>query len=332
MNKLYSILIFLFSFSHLLAFEEIDPSTYSLLLGTVRKEIVSKAFRNIPSKNNISLLQMLNTIKKTKDSFSLSDAESAYLVYIWVTEYIKVDFLDNNKYVENVYNSGKGNPVGVSNLFNLMCNYIKIESKSISGYIKKRNVDNFENYISSIESTWNYIVINNKYYLIDVTLGSGVFNEKYLYSYYQDIYFATKPEIFINSHFPNDKKWQLLSNPYSYEKYKSLPFISDFFYICGFKTFSPDNMEINGRGEIKITLTYGELVNCKFISTFFVNPYLRDDIGVNNKINNSNGKFEIILNKNNKDALLFIIQCLPPYRAWDQDFSIITYKLNPTNN
>lgn len=328
MNNLYFTLIILFSISNLLVFADIDPSSYSLLLGTIRKELVERALSSLPKKDFVDILQMCKTMEKSKEFFSLTDAESAYLVYKWISENIEVNRLGNSDYVATVYDRGEGSPAGVSQLFTLMCNYFKVKSKSISGFIKIKKRINFQNLISNINSTWNYILINDEYYLVDVTMGSSIFDGLYFNTYYSELFFATKPEIFINYHFPNDNQWQLLNKPYTLEKFESIPFISDQFYLMGFKTFSPEFLDINESGKIKFTLTYDESLGEIDIYTSFLNSYF-STTEVDTEINYSKGKVEIILNKNNEDLLYFIIECEPLDEDSYEDISILTYKLNP---
>ena len=67
------------------------------------------------------------------------------------------------------------------------------------------------------------------------------------------LYFGTEPEIFIRSHFPNESKWQLLSKPYTFEKFESMALLSPFFYLYGFKTISPETTILIGSGKIILT-------------------------------------------------------------------------------
>ena len=123
---------------------------------------------------------------------------------------------------------------------------MKIESDSISGNLKALALnENPEN----PNFTWNYIVINGSYYLVDVAYGC-------IYSYGQsemNMFFGTYPEIFIRYHFPKESKWQLLSKPYSKEKFNSMVCLFNKYHIYGFKTISPESKEISGKQKIIIT-------------------------------------------------------------------------------
>ena len=78
-------------------------------------------------------------------------------------------------------------------------------------------------------------------------------------------FFGTKPEIFINWDFPYDNKWQLLSEPVSFDKFKNNVHLEYYFHQFGYYSISPENYTLEGgKEEIKITLYYNEIFpNCK---------------------------------------------------------------------
>ena len=181
----------------------------------------------------------------------------------------------------------------------------------------------------SINSTWNYIEINKKYYLVDSSFGAGYYNNKEFRKEYSDIYFATKPEYFIYTHYPSDSKWQMLSQEYTFKKFDSMPYILNEFYLYGFQTFSPESVDINGIGEVKITLTYNETIKGLKFSYMAANSELFEiDTFKANINNNSNGKVEFIFNKSNTETYYFIIFSTQP--NGNDPKGIIFYKLNPT--
>jgi len=134
-----------------------------------------------------------------------------------------------------------------------MCNLLKVESGSISGYLKWTNIEDYGiNY--NIEYFWNYIEIDGHYYLIDVSKASDM-NELYI-NYISDyiyLYFGTDPEIFIRIHYPKESKWQLLPEPYTFEKFESMAALLPLFYLIGYKTVSPDTPKLAGSGKIIIS-------------------------------------------------------------------------------
>ena len=123
----------------------VDPTYYSKLLGKVRKNIVEQSLLNLPKRNVVNFLQMFNQIAYSKEKYSLTNADSAYLIYKWIATNIEVEAGEINQDPVEVYNSGKGTSYGISSLFKRMCNYLSLEVNIISGYFKTDNLNNLEN-------------------------------------------------------------------------------------------------------------------------------------------------------------------------------------------
>lgn len=325
MNKI-NFFIILFCFYNLLICAEVEPSFFSNLLGNVRKEVINNALVNIPNKQNMNILQMCNTLAKTKEKYSLNDAESAFFAYKWITENIDFDWNQKNRNTAVIYDLGKADSDGISALFSLFCSYFNIESKSITGYIKLGKYQNFEELITKTSFTWNYIKINSNYYLVDVSLGKGYFENGEFNLEYSDLFFATKPEIFIHYHYPNESKWQLLSKTYTINQFDSIPLLQSQFYTYGFKTFSPNYKEIKGTGQITITLIYDPKYTVVKASFYLINSSYRQVNDINVKTYAYEGKLEFVLTKNNKKTLYFIIVASKSEYLYPQP--LIMYKLS----
>jgi transglutaminase/protease-like cytokinesis protein 3 len=221
-------------------------NSYSNILEKVRKDLVEKALFSLPSRIRVDILKMYISMKEAKEEFSLSDEESAFLVYKWITLNIKYD-CSNNKIgmyetPVRVYYLGIGNSRSISELFTIMCSYMGVKSNYILGYIKTSD----DELVTIVEHNWNYIEINNKYYLIDVSLAMGVCGINGFSYTYSELYFDQNPEIFIRSHFPLDNKWQLLNNTITKEQFTSLAFTSQWYYLFGFNSIYPDSNIIKG--------------------------------------------------------------------------------------
>ena len=333
MNIINFILFIAFSSFSLIVCRIVAPSQYSKLLGTIEKETVNQVLLTLPKRSSINILQMCNSMSKAKETYALDDAESAYLVFKWISQNIKVDFTNKNKNEKTVtvYDSGEAGPEGISALFNLFCSYFKVESKTISGLVKTiDNTTDFENTIKSINSTWNYIVINNESYLVDASLGRKYFSYIEVEKEFSDFYFATKPGIFIKSHYPNNIQYQFLSQPYTLEKFEAFPYVPFEFFMLGFMSFSPETKEINGSGETKITLIYTGSVSTKYLSYYYAfNSKFDIDYSIEAKITNLNGKIEFVFDKNNKETLYLLLVSMAPNGY--EIIPIIIYKLNPSN-
>lgn len=72
---------------------------------------------------------------------------------------------------------------------------------------------------------------------------------------YDDFYFLTEPSEFINSHFPDDETWQLLTTPISMEEFEMRPLKTSAFYQFGLTLTQPTQYKTI-TGIITYTKTY----------------------------------------------------------------------------
>lgn len=61
---------------------------------------------------------------------------------------------------------------------------------------------------------------------------------------FDDFYFLTDPEEFIHSHFPDEKKWQLLDVPISLEEFERGVFKTSAFFSLGLQLIQPRHAHI----------------------------------------------------------------------------------------
>ena len=143
-------------------------SYYSYLLEYVREDVVDASLLKLPKRTNVDILKMCLAMAEEKKTTPLSDIEAAFLVYKQIVQNIQVNCVDSNKEeAAGVYNSGTGTFIGISALFNTMCSIMNIESLTIAGFTKRwDDVKNAHRLCYKAEHYWNYILINNTYYLV----------------------------------------------------------------------------------------------------------------------------------------------------------------------
>ena len=113
--------------------ESINKNLVSKLIGNVREEIIDKSLLYLPSKNQVNILKMSYQMNKAKEENSLNDVETAYLIFKWIAQNIKVKFFEEKDSDDalGVYSSGQGSPKGLSSLFNLICGFLDLKTDSI---------------------------------------------------------------------------------------------------------------------------------------------------------------------------------------------------------
>ena len=237
-----------------------SSSSYSSPINKVNKASVDKALSSLPKRESTTLENMSIAMKKAQTKYSLNEAESAYLVYKWLSENIKYDcynYVHNSidYEVEDSYSKGEGVCYHFSSLFYIMCESLGLEVILESGYSKGSSY--VIGRVPGINHSWNVVKIDSVYYLIDVTWGSGTCNGGDTFTkMFTDFYFGPAPEAFIRRHLPIDNKWQLLSNIITLKQFTEMNRLTKAFFEKNFKTISPDLQIIEVAGKSKITLTY----------------------------------------------------------------------------
>ena len=236
----------------------------SNLLENVRKEIIDIALLYLPKRENVDFLKMINEMLKAKIKYSMNKVESAYFAYKWISKNIEYNcnyIIEEEISTEIIltYNEGKGGTIGVTGLFNRLCELLNVDSKIITGLTKittynKTQLIDIKNY------AWNSVFINKKYYLIDPIMGAGSCSGTRFYKSQSDKFFGINPKDSIRQRFPNKKEWQLLSEPVTKDKFSSMALISEGFFNY-FKTFSPDVQTLRNEEDIKIVMTFDKPID-----------------------------------------------------------------------
>lgn len=175
----------------------------------------------------------------------IKDKENiAKFFYYWIGTNIHYDYetlnrLDNNSISNKefwekqdevyVYTNRKAVCAGYAKLYNWFLDWVDIESIYITGHIRDdrnhfvelENDDNFRH-------AWNAIKIDGKWKLVDSTWGTSYDPTQ------SEFYFDIKPELAINTHFPENSKWQLLEKPVTLEEFNKSKFIKLSWFFIGF--------------------------------------------------------------------------------------------------
>lgn len=254
-----------------------SPSdVYSSIFTKIRIYIIDYIIKALPKRENTDIEKMQKEMQKAKTKHGLNEAETAYLVYKWLAKNIDYDcynYFHGGKIAhddKSTYSSGIGVCSGYSYLFRKMCTALGLEANYIHGYGKGRPGERPE----KAKHGWNSVKINHAYYLIDVTWGAGRCKEDEYQRKYTDFYFGTRPEEFIRTHLPVDRKWQLLSKIVTIKEFTDTLKLTPAYYENKFKAILPDKSvyKVDG-GKGKVTLKYSSSSNDTSISTklFYVN-------------------------------------------------------------
>lgn len=156
-----------------------------------------------------------------------SDEEKVRSIYFWIANTIRFDpiqvpgtdyrfsILGKRNFLKEVLDSHKGVCQHYAVLFDTLCRSVGIKSYFVCGYTRNNGQ------LSELSHAWNAVMLDGKYYDIDVTWSAGYIEDDKFRQEFHDDLFLVSPAKFISSHIPFDPVWQFLDNPvthYSVQK------------------------------------------------------------------------------------------------------------------
>ena len=207
------------------------------------KESCKKIAFSLPKRTEVNYSTFKNKIKE--NIIKLNDKEKSFVLFLWVCNNISYDvdsYFAGSRVdctPEGVYKNGQSVCSGYARLFKDIADFLNLEVKCVSCYAKGVSYTVGQK-MRSTNHEYNVIKLNNKWYPIDSTWGSGsVEGKKYVRSF-NEFYFLADPELLIKTHFPEDSKWQLTKKKYSLDDFLKWPLIKSRFYLFGFKQLVPN--------------------------------------------------------------------------------------------
>ena len=136
---------------------------------------------------------------------------------------------------------------GYARLFQSLCHHAGIRCEIISGYARTRAGNSPVGFRSN--HNWNAVWIDSSWHLLDVTWASGYLSwssGEFVRSY-DEYYFMTPPEKFIQHHYPDDLRWTLMTDPPAIPEFRHTPFRQKSFNKYGIRDFYPEKGIIETR-------------------------------------------------------------------------------------
>ncbi|XP_069474153.1 kyphoscoliosis peptidase-like isoform X2 [Ambystoma mexicanum] len=192
-----------------------------------------------------------------------TELEKVRAIFIWICHHIEYDTVGfHNKAArsgdpKDILQSRKGVCAGYAGLFLQMCSVVGVKCKQISGYSKGYGYLIGQKFSGNTDHAWNAVYLEGRWHLLDSTWAAGNVNDnctQFKFDY-NEFYFLTHPSIFIESHYPEDPDWQLLSPPLSLKQFENNMRHHNAFYSMGLLTSSPDTpviKTVNGKSVISV--------------------------------------------------------------------------------
>jgi transglutaminase/protease-like cytokinesis protein 3 len=157
-------------------------------------------------------------------------------IYLWIKLNIRYDYAKATEFssspdsvgpieIEDVPANRKGVCQDFATLAQQMFEKAGIQCVFIGGHAKQGGDQFFQNADSPLHA-WNAVLLGGKWSLVDCTWASisNAFGDS------SDYYFITPPDELIYTHYPDDQKWALLSDPPGFEAFKKTPYVTSLFF------------------------------------------------------------------------------------------------------
>jgi hypothetical protein len=130
---------------------------------------------------------------------------------------------------DNILISRKSVCEGYANLFKQICDLLKIPCEKVHGYARGVYKISLDESISP-NHAWNIVKIQDYWYIVDCTWGSGALNQNGVQHIYNTDWLFVKSNHFIYTHFPADSNHQLTQQKISLKEFKKTPRLDPAFF------------------------------------------------------------------------------------------------------
>ncbi|CAJ1074646.1 kyphoscoliosis peptidase [Xyrichtys novacula] len=208
----------------------------------------------------------VKTIAQSITQGTRNELEKIRAIWVWLCHNIEYDvsgYLGHSEKVsspEEVIATGRGVCCGYSNLCTEMCREVGIDCQEVPGHSKGigyRQGQSLKNVKS--DHLWNAVLLGGQWFLLDACWGAGRVDMEHesFVKRFDDFYFLTDPEEFIDSHFPDEEKWQLLDVPVTLEEFGRRVFKTSTFFTMGLRLIQPHQAHIvTDDGEANVSIGF----------------------------------------------------------------------------
>ncbi|WP_298895557.1 transglutaminase domain-containing protein [uncultured Psychroserpens sp.] len=194
----------------------------------------------------------------------------------------------NEKLIQKTLTSKKAICLGFSTLFNELCLRSGIDSQIIKG-ITKLSTNEINSTRNIKNHAWNAVKINDKWQLVDVTWSNGYenMNTRSWTKRFNDFYFFTNPNEFLNSHLPENPVLQFVTHPINIKSFFETPIFYSKYFESGVRVANNQKglIELKEKNNT-IRIVFKEKANTSKIYYKFKNKKHSKELNLIKKDNN----------------------------------------------
>ncbi|XP_069712723.1 kyphoscoliosis peptidase-like [Phaenicophaeus curvirostris] len=195
---------------------------------------------------------------------SRSKLEMVRAIWFWLCHNIEYDvdgFLGFSQKIhvpEQVLQTGRAVCSGYAHLCQEMCREAGLSCVKVPGFGRSPSSSGGR-WCQQQKSShmWNAVELEGQWCLLDACWGAGIVDaeNRVFMPRYDDFFFLTDPEHFIETHWPEDPQWQLLQPPISREDFEQRVFKTSEFFRLQLSLLSPNTSLLKtAHGEVSVML------------------------------------------------------------------------------
>jgi transglutaminase/protease-like cytokinesis protein 3 len=264
--------------------------SFFLITGLSRAQVNTRNFPAIDYKMSTAETPDLDSLSRFISNNYAQDIDKARAIFSWIAAHIAyntgiygkrvgIKFIADPVDTVSVWKSGIEMTAdrvfrrrlavcdGYAKLFKTLCDYTGLRCEIINGYAKCF-MERSEKFRTN--HSWNAVMIDSSWYLVDPTWGSGYVNFANEYVAHTDeSYFMASPKQFILEHYPEDLRWTLMDNPPALKEFQHSPFKYKSFVKYGISGYSPSYglIEASVGDTIRIEVSFRDREKNKSISS-----------------------------------------------------------------
>ena len=213
------------------------------LTNNFNKELCKTIYNSLPERKKTDLHNLKEKLKSK--TLLCSQKEKYYIIYLWICENIDYDEQSffTGKFInctpEFVFKKGKTLCTGYSRLFRDIASYLELSVQCVKCFSKGFGYEPGKK-LTKLNHEYNLINIDDIWYPVDLTWGSGYIEGREFIKKFNEFFFCTNPELLIQTHFPENEKWQLTKRLYTFEEFLNMPQINANFFEFNFNKYYPE--------------------------------------------------------------------------------------------
>jgi len=203
--------------------------------------------------------QSVATLAEYLGAGAIDDKEKARAIFRWIADRIVYDTESffagkaSETSVEGVLKERKCTCEGYVSMFIGLSNRVGLKAVRVFGYCKSQYGPGTK--VTEPKHVWNAVWFEERWWLIDPTLGAGKIRGKSYHKQLTEFCFLTPPEKLIFWNFPKDVKWQLLDSPATFQQFEQWPEVYPGLWDLGVSTDAVrTQLNDNPRGGIVVAL------------------------------------------------------------------------------